>query len=202
VDGKPLTPAQTKEVAQLRARDTEVRAHEAPHLAASGGLGTSPTFKYEQGPDGKRYAVGGEVQVDTSPGRTPEETIARARTIRAAATAPADPSAQDLAVAASAAHMEAQAQSELQAERHVAGQSAARPASERSEALAPGGVAPPADPASPAPDPELTLMTLSREKASTGGGPNRSPEASYGLYQRAASAYAGAGIVGTTPYRG
>jgi len=200
-DGKPLTPAQSKEVVQLRARDAEVRAHEAAHLAASGGLGGSPTFSYEEGPDGKRYAVGGEVAVDTSPGRTPEETIARARTIRAAATAPADPSAQDIAVAASATHMEAQAQSELQAERHIAWQSTAQPASDRSDAVAREGAAPATDPAAPAADPEITLMTLSREKASNGDGINQNPQTSYARYQRAASAYVSAGALGATSHR-
>ncbi|HEX6736041.1 MAG TPA: putative metalloprotease CJM1_0395 family protein, partial [Azonexus sp.] len=50
-----------------------------------------------------------DVSIDTSPGRTPEETIAKARQIRAAALAPADPSTQDRRVAAAASQMEMQA---------------------------------------------------------------------------------------------
>lgn len=99
---------------QLKARDAEVRQHEMAHLAAAGGLATSgASFTYQKGPDGVNYAVGGEVSIDTSPGRTPEETMARARTIRAAAMAPAEPSSQDRAVAAQAAQMALQAAMEL-----------------------------------------------------------------------------------------
>jgi hypothetical protein len=87
-------------------------------LAAAGGLATSgPHYTYEKGPDGVIYAVGGEVRIDTSPGQTPEETLRRAQTIRAAALAPSDPSAQDRAVAAEAAQMAAQARLELTRER-------------------------------------------------------------------------------------
>ena len=100
-------------MSKLAARDTAVRAHEAAHQAAAGGLGGAASFSYETGPDGKRYAVGGEVPVSLRPGRTPQETIANAQTVRSAALAPADPSAQDLAVAAQASQMEAQARQEI-----------------------------------------------------------------------------------------
>lgn len=98
----------------LQARDREVRQHEQAHLAASGGLALSGArFSYQRGPDGVDYAVGGEVSIDTSPGGTPEETLQRARQLRAAALAPAQPSGQDLAVAAQAARMAMDAQDEL-----------------------------------------------------------------------------------------
>jgi hypothetical protein len=100
-------------VSKLSARDTAVRAHEAAHQAAAGGLGGAASFSYETGPDGKRYAVGGEVPVALRSGRTPQETIANAQTVRSAALAPADPSPQDLAVAAQASQMEAQARQEI-----------------------------------------------------------------------------------------
>ncbi len=100
-------------VAELQARDREVRQHEQAHLAAAGGLAMSAArFSYERGPDGQNYAVGGEVSIDVSPGRTPQETIAKAEQIRAAALAPAQPSGQDRAVAAQAASMAQQAQVE------------------------------------------------------------------------------------------
>jgi hypothetical protein len=79
----------------------------------AGSMGGAATFTYETGPDGKSYAVGGEVPVDMSGGRTPEETVARAAQIRAAALAPADPSPQDLAVAAEATAMEAAAREQI-----------------------------------------------------------------------------------------
>ncbi|MBV8648954.1 putative metalloprotease CJM1_0395 family protein [Paludibacterium sp.] len=112
-----LTPAQQQEVAQLQATDRDVRAHEQAHLNAAGGLATSgANFTYETGPDGKRYAIGGEVSIDTSPGRTPQETLDRARRVVKAALAPADPSAQDLRVAAEAEQQINQAEAQLRAQ--------------------------------------------------------------------------------------
>lgn len=109
-----LTPEALKMVEDLKARDTEVRQHEQAHLAAAGGLAISgATYTYQRGPNGVNYAIGGEVQIDTSPGATPEETIARAASIQAAASAPADPSGADRAVAAQAQQMAAQARAEL-----------------------------------------------------------------------------------------
>ena len=109
-----LSQEDLAQIAQLKQRDREVRQHEMAHLAASGGLATSgASFTYQKGPDGVSYAIGGEVSIDTSPGRTPEETIRRAQTIRAAASAPADPSGQDRAVAAQATRIEQQARTEL-----------------------------------------------------------------------------------------
>lgn len=109
-----LTTEEVQEVSELQARDTEVRTHEAAHIAASGGLAMGgASFTYQKGPDGMQYAIGGEVNIDTSEGKTPEETISKAQTIRAAALAPADPSGQDLKVAASATSMETSARAEL-----------------------------------------------------------------------------------------
>ncbi|MBN8731369.1 MAG: hypothetical protein J0L64_12560 [Acidobacteria bacterium] len=114
-DGETLTEEELGVVRELAARDREVRAHEQAHLAAAGAYATSgPTYSYQTGPDGQRYAVGGEVGIDTSPvPGNPEATLSKARTIMAAANAPAEPSAQDRAVAAAAASMMAQAQAEL-----------------------------------------------------------------------------------------
>ena len=91
-------------------RDQEVRTHEQAHQAAGGQYASSPTYQFSMGPDGKRYATGGEVSIDigTIPG-DPEATIAKMQQVRAAALAPAEPSAQDLSVARSAAAKEAQA---------------------------------------------------------------------------------------------
>ena len=108
-----LDPAQQQQVNQLQARDTTVRAHEAAHKAAGGGLAGSASFSYQKGPDGKMYAIGGEVPISFKEGSTPQETIANARQVVAAAIAPANPSPQDYAVASSARMMEMQAQQEL-----------------------------------------------------------------------------------------
>lgn len=109
-----LTPGQHAEVEQLKAIDRKVRAHEQAHMAAGGELVRGgATYTYQTGPDKKRYAVAGEVSIDTSAGRTPEETIPKAERIRQAALAPADPSSQDRQVAAFASRMEMQARMEL-----------------------------------------------------------------------------------------
>jgi len=104
------------ETVKLKNRDQEVRRHEQAHLAAAGGLATGgANFSYQTGPDGKRYAIGGEVNIDTSPvPGDPNATIRKAQQIRKAALAPADPSPQDRAVAASASAMEIKARRDLQ----------------------------------------------------------------------------------------
>jgi hypothetical protein len=119
---------QKKVIEELKTRDREVRAHEQAHVAAAGGLAQGgPTYTYQYGPDGRAYAIGGEVNIDTSPGRTPEETIDKARQIRAAALAPSDPSDHDRAVAA-AAQLEAQARQELAQQKAEEGAQAGAPA--------------------------------------------------------------------------
>ncbi len=111
--------AEDREVlADMKARDAEVRAHEAAHVAAGGSyVQGGASFSFETGPDGKQYAVGGEVGIDTSPvAGDPQATAAKARTVRAAALAPASPSGADRAIASQASQMEAQAMVEIATE--------------------------------------------------------------------------------------
>jgi SprA family protein len=110
-----LNQQELKQLRDLRRRDREVRAHEQAHAAAAGALAKSgPSYQYQRGPDGQLYAVGGEVQIDTSAvSGNPEATAQRARQIQRAALAPAQPSQQDRAVASAAAAMEAQARIEI-----------------------------------------------------------------------------------------
>jgi hypothetical protein len=115
-----LSDQEEARVRELKRRDAEVRSHEMAHIAAGGNIVQGgASLDYETGPDGKRYAVGGNVSIDTSPGDTPEETIIRAETIRRAAMAPANPSSQDRQVAAQAMGMETAARKELAEERRV-----------------------------------------------------------------------------------
>ncbi len=104
---------------QLRARDREVRAHEAAHAAAGGSLVRGgPSFTFQTGPDGRTYAVGGEVRLDVSPvSSDPQATLSKASQIRAAALAPANPSPQDMRVAANANQMAARARVDLAVQR-------------------------------------------------------------------------------------
>lgn len=120
---KAKTAQAQKQIDELKKIDQSVRAHEQAHLAAAGGLAMSgASFSFRNGPDGKQYAVGGEVSIDVSPGRTPQETISKAGRIQAAALAPADPSPQDRAVASAAEQMRQQAQQELSQEKLQASQ--------------------------------------------------------------------------------
>ncbi len=114
-----LTDEEIRQVAELKQRDTEVRAHEAAHIAAGGVfVRGGASFSYQTGPDNGRYAVGGEVNIDTSPvNGDPEATIRKMQTVRSAALAPANPSGQDRSVAAKASTREARAQQELAKER-------------------------------------------------------------------------------------
>lgn len=116
-NSQELTREEKAIIDNLEKIDREVHAHERAHMAAGGNLVTrAANYEYQTGPDGKRYAVGGEVQIDTSPEKDPQATIRKAQRIRAAALAPAKPSAQDRRVAAQAASMAREAAAELAAE--------------------------------------------------------------------------------------
>lgn len=109
-----LTKEEREEVKELKERDREVRTHEQSHLAAAGPYARGgPTYEYQRGPDNGRYAVGGEVRIDTSKENSPEATVRKAQVIRRAASAPAEPSVQDRLVASKASKMEADALQEL-----------------------------------------------------------------------------------------
>lgn len=107
--GQQLTPEELAIVAKLAARDRDVRAHEAQHMAAAGSMASGVEYTYEMGPDGKLYAVDGKVNITIPAGQTPEQALSTARQLRAAANAPSDPSGQDMTVAAQASRMEADA---------------------------------------------------------------------------------------------
>jgi len=110
--------ADEKIISQLQHRDKEVRTHELAHAAVGGGATGAPSYTFEVGPDGKKYAVGGEVSVDlSSVAGDPQATIIKMQKIHAAALAPANPSTQDTRVAASAAQQILAAQSELLAQK-------------------------------------------------------------------------------------
>ena len=112
VDG--LSEQEIEQVRELAARDREVRAHEQAHASVGGRYASAPSYTFQRGPDGRQYAVGGEVAIDISPvAGDPEATIAKAQIVRRAALAPAEPSAQDRSVAAEATAIEQQARVEL-----------------------------------------------------------------------------------------
>jgi len=111
---KELTDKEKNLVKKLAKIDDETRAHEAAHMAAGSGLVRGgASYTYEKGPDGKSYAVGGEVHIDISPEKDPEDTVLKMNRVRAAALAPADPSSTDRQVASKAAQIQAQARMEM-----------------------------------------------------------------------------------------
>ncbi|NTS75738.1 catalase [Catenovulum sp. SM1970] len=109
-----FTEAELKKIAELQARDQEVRVHEQAHANAGGQYAGSPSYDYERGPDGKNYAVGGEVKIDVSEvPNDPQATVQKMEQVQRAALAPAEPSNQDRKVAAEAAQKQQAARQEV-----------------------------------------------------------------------------------------
>lgn len=105
-DKEELSPKERHIVSKLQARDQEVRAHEAAHISAAGGLAKGgANYTFQTGPDGKRYAIGGEVKISSPRSSDPAQQAANAEKMLAAALAPAKPSSQDQAVASRARAM-------------------------------------------------------------------------------------------------
>ncbi|MGM0615611.1 MAG: putative metalloprotease CJM1_0395 family protein [Pseudomonadota bacterium] len=102
-DGTPLNEQEVRQVEQLKRTDQEVRQHERAHEIAGGPYTGSASYDYQSGPDGNRYAVGGEVPIDYGPVKgDPQATVEKMQTVIAAALAPVEPSSKDLQVAAQA----------------------------------------------------------------------------------------------------
>jgi hypothetical protein len=113
-DPAGLTKEEQSVVDQLRARDREVRDHEQAHARVGGAYAGEPSYTYQTGPDGNRYAIGGEVAIDIAPIEgDPEATIQKMEVVKAAALAPAEPSGQDRKVAALADAQKMQAIADL-----------------------------------------------------------------------------------------
>lgn len=109
-----FTDDELQMIRQLESRDREVRAHEQAHKSVGGQYTGAISYTYQRGPDGVNYAIGGEVSISVSPVQgDPQATIEKADTVRRAALAPAEPSAQDRSVAAQATQLKAEALSEL-----------------------------------------------------------------------------------------
>ncbi len=118
--GEPLSAKEEQKlqlaVAELANRDREVRTHEQAHAAVGGVHAGAPTYTYTQGPDGKRYASGGEVSIDIGAvANDPQATLTKMEIVIRAALAPAEPSAQDRSVASQAQAQMAVARAELAA---------------------------------------------------------------------------------------
>ena len=105
-----------QQVEKLKQQERQVIAHEMAHKTAGGQYAGAVSYQYTTGPDRQSYIAGGEVSIDTSEAKTPEETVQKMEQVKAAALAPADPSSQDYSVAASAMRIEQKARYELMKE--------------------------------------------------------------------------------------
>lgn len=95
--------------------ERQVTAHEQAHKAVAGQFAGPISYDYVTGPDGRKYIVGGDVPIYAPEGRSPEETVQIMERVKRAALAPADPSAQDVSVAAQAAQIQMAARAEISA---------------------------------------------------------------------------------------
>ncbi len=165
VTQETLSVEERAALADLERRDHTVRTRDMAYVAAAGGLAGSFSVQYETGPDGRRYAVDAKVALDTSTAPTPEQSLAKAKALRAAAMS----ASGDASAIARANTMEAQARSEL---------ASARAALERAYQASPEQQAEPALPSGSASDVEAALpevelhvegTELSAESAATEG---------------------------------
>lgn len=112
--GKELTEEEKKSVEKLKEIDRKVRAHEQAHKSAGAGLVRGSSYTEKTGPNGKKYATAGEVQIDISKvSNNPQATIRKMEQVIRAALAPADPSMQDRMVAARARAISSEARTEI-----------------------------------------------------------------------------------------
>jgi len=109
-----LSTEEKQRVEKLKKADERVKAHERAHMAAGGDLVQgAASYEYVEGPDGRQYAVSGEVKIDVSPESDPKDTVEKMQRVKRAALAPADPSGQDRAVAAQASMVESEARTQM-----------------------------------------------------------------------------------------
>ena len=83
---------------KFKSSDANIRGHEQLHSSLT--ATTSPIqYNYQQGPDGKMYAVGGHVRLDTSIPDDPKAAMAKLDKIAKSATANNDMSGADASIA-------------------------------------------------------------------------------------------------------
>lgn len=108
-----LTEKEKEIIERLKKRDKEVRQHEHKHKAIAGRHAQNIQYSYITGPDNKRYAIEGQVPMDVSPERTPEETLEKALKIKQAVGSVDNPSVADRQIIARADQIATQARREI-----------------------------------------------------------------------------------------
>lgn len=101
------------QIQKLKTREQEVIAHEAAHVSIGGQYAGNANYEYTTGPDGKKYITGGEVSIDVSEEKKPEDTIKKMEQVKKAALAPAEPSDVDRKIAAKAEQLINKANAEI-----------------------------------------------------------------------------------------
>ena len=109
-----LSADELQTLRELERRDLQVRTQDMAFIAAAGGAAGSYSLQYETGPDGRRYATGADIKLDTSEGATPEQTLAKARALRSAAMGGRSSSSTHATAAAKAVRMETEARAEIE----------------------------------------------------------------------------------------
>lgn len=109
-------PEVKQEIKDLMTTEREVVAHEQAHKAVGAGVTGPISYTQEQGPDDQLYITGGEVSIQAPPTNSLDEKLQVLEKVRQAALAPANPSPQDLRVAASATAQIQAVRSELNLE--------------------------------------------------------------------------------------
>ncbi|MGM0645618.1 MAG: putative metalloprotease CJM1_0395 family protein [Thermodesulfobacteriota bacterium] len=193
-----MSRAERQVLQQLRDRDREVKSHEQAHIAAGGQyVNGGANYSYRLGPDGTMYAVGGEVSIEVSPvPGDPEATIEKAQAIQRAANAPAEPSAQDMAVAAKARAMETEARIELRQQKDENGQAVETKPDGDSLRVAGANAS---DSDEPAPEKTVASMQSQRETAASEENPTRNQAFGQSDLLQAAHAYTAMAVPPTAP---
>jgi hypothetical protein len=97
-------------IAELTAMDAAVRTQES--VDPTEGIADA-RHAYITGPDGRKYAAGSDVGVPVTSGMSPTATAAIVRQVRAATLAPSRGPAQEMQVASTSSHVEANSRTEM-----------------------------------------------------------------------------------------
>ncbi|AXX92472.1 hypothetical protein CPU12_09465 [Malaciobacter molluscorum LMG 25693] len=81
--------------------DAQTRAHEQTHASLSTTRGAI-NYTYQMGPDGKLYATGGHVRLDTSIPKDPVAALAKLDELKKASSGPSELSSADASIARAA----------------------------------------------------------------------------------------------------
>lgn len=100
-------------ISQLEIREQAIINHEKTHRSVGGNLASSATYVYTNGPDGKQYISGGQVDMKMPSGGSLVNLLSGLKRIKSAATAVGNPSSTDLHTAANASAIEASVLKEI-----------------------------------------------------------------------------------------